>query len=57
LHMYFDMSVIEIFLNYEKIITTKIYPNADSKSFEIFSEGTDAKLDIKLWELDSYKIK
>ena len=55
--MYFDMSVIEIFLNYEKIITTKIYPNADSKSFEIYSEGTDAKLDIKLWELDSYKIK
>lgn len=57
LHMYFDMSVIEIFLNYEKIITTKIYPNVDSKSFEIYSEGTDAKLDIKLWELDSYKIK
>ena len=51
IHMYVDVSVVEIFLNYKKIITSRIYPNSDSKYLEIYSEGGNAKIDIKLWSM------
>ena len=57
IHIFFDVSVIEIFLNYERIITSRIYPNVDSKYFEIYSIGGDAEIDLKLWEMNNLKIK
>ena len=51
IHMYIDVSVIEIFLNYKKIITSRIYPNTDSKFLEIYSQGGDAKIDTKIWSM------
>ena len=51
MHMYFDVSVIEIFLNYKKIITSRIYPNIDSNYLEIYSEGGNAVIDTKIWSL------
>ena len=51
IHMYVDVSVIEIFLNYKKIITSRIYPNLDSKYLEIYSAGGHAKIDMKLWSM------
>ena len=54
--MYVDVSVIEIFLNYERIITSRIYPNLDSKNFELYSANTDIEVDVKLWTMNSCKI-
>jgi len=51
IHMYVDVSVIEIFLNYKKIITSRIYPNIDSNYLEIYSEGGNAEIDTKIWSL------
>jgi sucrose-6-phosphate hydrolase SacC (GH32 family) len=53
--MFVDVSVIEVFLNYKKILTSRIYPNLDSKNFEIYSEGGNAEIDIQLWTMDNYK--
>lgn len=51
IHMYVDVSVIEVFLNYKKIITSRIYPNTDSNYLEIYSEGGNAEIDTKIWSL------
>ncbi len=56
IHMYVDVSVIEIFLNYERIITSRIYPNSDSKSFELYSVNKDIEAEVKLWTMGSCKI-
>ena len=56
IHMYVDVSVIEIFLNYERIITSRIYPNSDSKSFELYSVNKDIEAEVKLWTMSSCKI-
>ena len=56
IHMYVDVSVIEIFLNYERIITSRIYPNSDSKNFELYSLNGNTELDLKLWTMDSCKV-
>ena len=50
-HIYVDVSVIEIFLNYKKVITSRIYPNSNSKFLEIYSEGGNAEVDVKLWSI------
>ena len=55
IHMFVDISVIEVFLNYKKILTSRIYPNSDSKNFEIYSEGGNAEIDIQLWTMDNCK--
>jgi len=55
IHMFVDISVIEVFLNYKKILTSRIYPNLDSKNFEIYSEGGNAEIDIQLWTMDNCK--
>ena len=54
-HMFVDVSVIEIFLNYERVITSRIYPSPNSKKLELFSLNDNIEADIKLWDLVRYK--
>lgn len=59
-HVYYDCSVLEIFVNGRTAITTRVYP-ASNTSFGVrpFVESTDAKgerselVSFNLWELDS----
>ena len=53
--MFVDVSVIEIFLNYERVITSRIYPSPNSKKLELFSLNGNIGADIKLWDLVRYK--
>ena len=51
IHIFVDVSVIEIFLNYERLITSRIYPNSDSKNFELYSLNGNTEIDLKLWTI------
>jgi beta-fructofuranosidase len=54
-HLFFDRTVIEIFVNDGRLCATKVvYPDLNSLNFEIFSGGNEitiSKLDV--WELKS----
>ena len=55
LHIFIDRSVIEVYINYKKCITSRYYPkNFNSIKIDLFSEGGNVKLhSIDVWNLNS----
>ncbi|KXG45055.1 glycoside hydrolase family 32 protein [Tepidibacillus decaturensis] len=55
MHFFIDRSSIELFVNNGEIVmTSRIYPDPESKFFEVFSEGGEVKLiTLDSWTLDN----
>jgi fructan beta-fructosidase len=55
LHIYFDNSIVEVFANDgECVMTTQIFPNADEKGIQFFSNnGSSAFSDVIVWGMRS----
>ena len=54
LHVYFDNSIIEVFINNgDRVMTAQVFPEQDNPVVELFSEGTGANIN----KLFAWKIK
>lgn len=55
LNILLDRSSLEIFAeNGEKVITTRIYPKAESKGIHLFMDGENSAAQIKIWDLEDH---
>lgn len=53
-HLYLDRSSVEVFLNQgEQVITSRIYPSANSLGFKLFAENGSVEVEsLTVWQLE-----
>ena len=57
-HLFIDGSVVEIFINGEDVLTTRIFPlKPNSNNLEIFTKGVDIEAKADIWTLNSAEMK
>lgn len=57
-HVFIDGSVVEVFINNQYALTTRIFPSKqNSEQAEVFSEGDDINLKAEVWTIQPARMK